>query len=100
MQDLTSSATLHHPAPREAIGDWILPAKATLNEKRVSKVALAQRALCVPAQKPVANPIRSGVGLLGVHVSDTPGQPVSSQRSLHNAPIFRLLLKVAVKGAH
>ena len=26
MQDVTSSATLHHPAPRRAIGDWILPA--------------------------------------------------------------------------
>jgi hypothetical protein len=25
---------------------------------------------------------------------------LSSQRSLHNAPIFRLLLKVAVKGTH
>ena len=25
---------------------------------------------------------------------------VASQRSLHNAPIFRLLLKVAVKGTH
>ena len=24
----------------------------------------------------------------------------ASQRSLHNAPIFRLLLKVAVKGTH
>ena len=24
----------------------------------------------------------------------------TSQRSLHNAPIFRLLLKVAVKGTH
>ena len=27
-------------------------------------------------------------------------QGVSSQRSLHNAPIFRLLLKVAVNGTH
>ena len=26
--------------------------------------------------------------------------PCTSQRSLHNAPIFRLLLKVAVKGTH
>ena len=25
---------------------------------------------------------------------------MSSQRSLHNAPIFRLLLKVAVNGTH
>ena len=25
---------------------------------------------------------------------------LASQRSLHNAPIFRLLLKVAVKGTH
>ena len=25
---------------------------------------------------------------------------VASQRSLHNAPIFRLLLKVAVNGTH
>ena len=25
---------------------------------------------------------------------------VTSQRSLHNAPIFRLLLKVAVNGTH
>jgi len=28
------------------------------------------------------------------------GDRRSSQRSLHNAPIFRLLLKVAVKGTH
>ena len=27
-------------------------------------------------------------------------QPSASQRSLHNAPIFRLLLKVAVNGTH
>ena len=27
-------------------------------------------------------------------------QSLTSQRSLHNAPIFRLLLKVAVKGTH
>ena len=45
-QDLTSCVALHHPAPREAIGDWILPAKVTLNEKRASKTALAQRAMC------------------------------------------------------
>ena len=29
-----------------------------------------------------------------------PIHALSSQRSLHNAPIFRLLLKVAVKGTH
>ena len=29
-----------------------------------------------------------------------PDQVDASQRSLHNAPIFRLLLKVAVKGTH
>ena len=29
-----------------------------------------------------------------------PLQILASQRSLHNAPIFRLLLKVAVKGTH
>ena len=28
------------------------------------------------------------------------GHPCSSQRSLQDAPIFRLLLKVAVKGTH
>ena len=28
------------------------------------------------------------------------GRAVASQRSLHNAPIFRLLLKVAVNGTH
>ena len=28
------------------------------------------------------------------------GRDSASQRSLHNAPIFRLLLKVAVKGTH
>jgi hypothetical protein len=28
------------------------------------------------------------------------GQQSASQRSLHNAPIFRLLLKVAVNGTH
>ena len=32
IQDLTSSATLHHPAPREAIGDWILPARTTASQ--------------------------------------------------------------------
>ena len=30
----------------------------------------------------------------------TPPSVTPSQRSLHNAPIFRLLLKVAVKGTH
>ena len=29
-----------------------------------------------------------------------PGAAISSQRSLHSAPIFRLLLKVAVNGMH
>ena len=29
-----------------------------------------------------------------------PKTPCPSQRSLHNAPIFRLLLKVAVNGTH
>ena len=31
MQDLTSSATLHHPAPREAIGDYLIPQRLVRN---------------------------------------------------------------------
>ena len=38
MQDLTSSATLHHPAPREAIGDWILPADPRRSPNVVGRV--------------------------------------------------------------
>jgi len=34
----------------------------------------------------------------GTHIASTPS--CVSQRSLHNAPIFRLLLKVAVNGTH
>ena len=37
-----------------------------------------------------------------IHATAIPGQirGLPSQRSLHNAPIFRLLLKVAVNGTH
>ena len=41
--------------------------------------------------------------LLSLHLRVRLAQPEptgASQRSLHNAPIFRLLLKVAVKGTH
>ena len=38
LQDLTSSATLHHPAPREAIGDWILPATTVLLPRMVTQL--------------------------------------------------------------
>ena len=47
-------------------------------------------------------PIASGVGAPalagGTGVWWPPGKGEASQRSLHNEPIFRLLLKVAVKG--
>ena len=38
--------------------------------------------------------------LIPGNVSSRQQQIIASQRSLHNAPIFRLLLKVAVKGTH
>ncbi len=38
--------------------------------------------------------------LMANNVVVLPGPPSSSQRSLQDAPIFRLLLKVAVKGTH
>ena len=47
MQDVASSATLHHPAPREAIGDWILPARFALAQARASKSAPSQGALAL-----------------------------------------------------
>ena len=38
--------------------------------------------------------------LTGRVCRDAAGQTCASQRSLHNTPIFRLLLKVAVNGTH
>ena len=46
MQDLTSSDTLHHPAPRQAIGDWIHPARFDLTNKRPSKTPPSHSTSC------------------------------------------------------
>ena len=91
MQGFTSPVTLHHLAPREAITAWILPAE----------VAWAIRS---PAQDSCAKSVakHSGSGLVHLckHANPVACQASPSQRSLHNAPIFRLLLKVAVNGTH
>ena len=47
IQDLTSSATLHHPAPREAIGDWILPARFASAQKRASNNCTTEKRACI-----------------------------------------------------
>ena len=44
--------------------------------------------------------LRKEVSLRPNRPSQDPSHNLASQRSLHNAPIFRLLLKVAVNGTH
>ena len=95
-QDLTSSATLHHPAPREAIGDWILPAKSQQSQNAMSDRGLDQppSTKWPPKERPSDEMCPSASDV------ERPDLVMASQRSLHNAPIFRLLLKVAVNGTH
>ena len=52
------------------------------------------------AQNSTRTPPRNDLMHLLLRSSLLSCQGVSSQRSLHNAPIFRLLLKVAVNGTH
>ena len=49
---------------------------------------------------PSNHPSSSTTTCHSLHNAPTPTQIMASQRSLHNAPIFRLLLKVAVNGTH
>ena len=96
MQDLTSSATLHHPAPGEAIGDWILPAnmleaRSPPGSNKVGQ-ALWSKATNIASFSDALRPC--AIAVSASH------HALASQRSLHNAPIFRLLLKVAVNGTH
>ena len=96
MQDLVSSATLHHPAPQEAIGDWILPANM-LCSRQLPSVRIV---CCTRRAKLTRNEEDNTGARAGALAPARPSPTMSSQRSLHNAPIFRLLLKVAVNGTH
>ena len=71
------------------------------------KIGTIQRRLAWPLRKDDTHKSRSVN--ISLYTAVCPGSParlplrnmwVASQRSLHNAPIFRLLLKVAVKGTH
>ena len=96
MQDLVSSATLHHPAPQEAIGFWILPA-SMLCSRQLPSVRIV---CCTRRAKLTRNEEDNTGARAGALAPARPSPTMSSQRSLHNAPIFRLLLKVAVNGTH
>jgi hypothetical protein len=57
--------------------------------------------VCCAASSLLAQTVHNSLEQLSLK-SDSPYRPeqLASQRSLHNAPIFRLLLKVAVNGTH
>ena len=73
-----------------------------VTETPVSAVLLFKGLLLACCPSPVAKGVAVGNTRSIIHRTQPPklDHDGASQRSLHNAPIFRLLLKVAVKGTH
>jgi hypothetical protein len=73
----------------------------TRNIRKCTEVRRSQAASAQAQGAALRNPkALNGLSLTSRCVAVKLGQGIPSQRSLHYAPIFRLLLKVAVKGTH
>ena len=92
-----------HRAPREALGRALGPPRAAKRApgRELGTINGAKDPQKTPRGRPGAPPGRSETQFsLFSQFSTHLSPPSSYERTLHNAPIFRLLLKVAVEGAH